>query len=60
MEGDSVQMQEIYRFVKEHTDDSGNIHGSFRATGVRPNFLKELKAYGIDVPASHFDPARPL
>jgi len=60
MEGDSVQMQEIYRFVKEHTDDSGNIHGSFRATGVRPNFLKELKAYGIDVPASHFDTARPL
>ena len=60
MEGDSVQMQEIYRFVKEHTDDSGNIHGSFRATGVRPNFLKELNAYGIDVPASHFDTARPL
>ena len=36
MEGEVIQMQEIYRFVKEHTDEHG-IHGSFRATGVRPD-----------------------
>ena len=60
MEGDSIQMQEIYQFVKERTDDKGNIHGSFRATGVRPNFLQELKAYGIDLPEANFDPVRPL
>ena len=39
---------------------AGNIQGSFRATGLRPNFLKEVKAYGIDLPAGHFDPSRPL
>jgi len=60
MEGEEVQMQDVYRFVKEHTDESGNIHGSFRATGARPNFLRELKAYGIDLPMSHFDASRPL
>ena len=60
MEGDSIQMQEIYKFVKERTDDKGNIHGSFRATGVRPNFLQELKAYGIDLPESNFDAVRAL
>ena len=60
MEDDVVQMQEIYRFVKEHTDEKGNILGSFRATGVRPNFLTDLKAYGIQLPASHFDSSRPL
>jgi pilus assembly protein CpaF len=60
MEGETIQMQEIYRFVKDHTDDAGNIHGSFRATGLRPNFIKELKAYGIELPASHFDATRPL
>jgi pilus assembly protein CpaF len=60
MEGDVIQMQEIYRFVKEHTDEKGNIHGSFRATGIRPDFLTELKAYGIVLPASHFDSSRPL
>ena len=39
MEGDVVQMQEIYRFQKEHTDEQGNVHGSYRATGIRPTFL---------------------
>ena len=60
MEDEEIQTQDIYRFVKEHTDETGNIHGTFRATGVRPNFLKELKAYGIDLPLSHFDSSRPL
>jgi pilus assembly protein CpaF len=60
MEDEVIQMQEIYRFVKESTDDAGNIHGSFIATGVQPNFLKELKAYGISLPDSHFDPSRRL
>src|SRR6195256_3293518 len=60
MEGDAIQMQEIYRFVKESTDEAGNISGTFRATGVEPNFLNELKAYGITVPVSHFDPSRQL
>jgi pilus assembly protein CpaF len=60
MEGEEILTQDIYRFVKEHTDETGNIHGSFRATGIRPNFLRELKAYGVDLPMGHFDPSRPL
>lgn len=60
MEGDVIQMQEIYRFVKESTDEKGNIHGSYRATGIRPTFLADLKAYGVDLSPSHFDPSRPL
>jgi hypothetical protein len=50
----------IYKFVKEHTDEKGNIYGNFKATGIRPAFLAELKACGIELPASHFDPSRPL
>lgn len=60
MEGDVVQMQEIYQFRKEHTDEEGNVHGSYRATGIRPSFLAELKHMGIDLPPSHFDPSRAL
>jgi len=60
MEGEVVQMQEIYRFQKEHTDEQGNIHGSFRATGIRPSFLAELKHMGIDLSPAHFDPSQPL
>ena len=59
MEGEVIQMQEIYRFVKEHTDEHG-IHGSFRATGVRPTFLQDLKAYGIEIPGSNFESSQPL
>jgi pilus assembly protein CpaF len=60
MEGEVIQMQEIYRFVKESIDEKGNIIGSYHATGIRPNFLSELKASGVDFPSAHFDPSRPL
>jgi pilus assembly protein CpaF len=60
MEGEVLQMQEIYRFIKESTDQRGMIRGSFRATGIRPLFLADLKHAGIDLPASYFDPTRAL
>ena len=61
MDGDAIQMNEIFQFAKEFTDSSGRIHGAFRATGIRPEFLADLKAYGIEIPASHFDfEPRPL
>jgi pilus assembly protein CpaF len=60
MDGEAIRVQEIFRFVKERTDAAGNIHGSFQATGIRPNFLDQLRAYGIEIPAGHFDPSRPL
>jgi pilus assembly protein CpaF len=60
MQDETIQTQEIFRFVKESTDAAGNIKGSFRATGARPKFLPELKAFGIELPESHFDPSRPL
>jgi pilus assembly protein CpaF len=60
MEGEVLQMQELYKFVKESTDERGKIRGNFRATGIRPSFLAELKHAGIDLPANYFDPNRPL
>jgi len=60
MEGEVVQMQEIYCFHKERTDDQGNVYGNFRATGIRPSFLGDLKHLGFDLQPNHFDPARPL
>ncbi len=60
MEGEVVQMHDIFRFVKEHTDDQGNVHGTFKATGIRPTFLADLKHMGLDLPQGHFDPNRAL
>jgi pilus assembly protein CpaF len=60
MEGEVLQMQELYKFIKESVDERGKIRGNFRATGIRPSFLAELKHAGIDLPANYFDPNRPL
>jgi pilus assembly protein CpaF len=58
MEGDVIQMQEIFRYVKERSDAKGNIVGHFSATGVRPRFLQGLLPYGIELPATHFEPGQ--
>ena len=60
MESDIVQMQEIYRYVRDSTDEDGTINGHFQATGVRPRFLADLVAKGITIPGSYFDPSKPL
>jgi pilus assembly protein CpaF len=60
MEGDIVQMQEIYKFVRTGTTDDGAVIGHFQATGVRPRFLAELTARGIRIPGTYFDPSQPL
>jgi pilus assembly protein CpaF len=60
MEGDVVQMQEIFKFVRREVDQAGNIIGEFRATGIRPRFLEEISAIGLRVPRETFDPSKPL
>jgi pilus assembly protein CpaF len=60
MEGDVIQMQEIYRFVRLGTEAGGKIAGEFRATGIRPRFVDGLKPLGIEIPPGSFDPSRPL
>src|SRR5438445_3387303 len=39
MEGDIVQMQEIYKYVRTSTAEDGSIEGHFVATGVRPGVI---------------------
>ena len=60
MEGEVVQMQEIFRFVRRRTDTDGTVHGEFRATGIRPRFMGEFQARGIEMPPKAFDQDRVL
>ena len=60
MEGDILQMQEIFKFVRVKTDADGTIHGHFEATGVRPRFLTDLAAKGVTLPGHYFEPGKPL
>ena len=60
MEGDIIQMQEIYKYVRTGTAADGTVQGHFLATGVRPRFLSHLIKRGIKIPGSYFDPSKPL
>ena len=56
MEGDVIQMQEIFRFKRISTDEDGKIHGEYVATGIRPKFMEELHTRGIEAPDGIFNP----
>src|SRR5437764_1806469 len=60
LEGDILQMQDIYKYVRTGTAPDGSVEGHFQATGVRPRFLSELVARGINIPGAYFDPSKPL
>ena len=46
MEGDVIQMQEIFQFVRTGMEADGKILGHFEATGIRPRFLEDLQRHG--------------
>ena len=60
LEGDILQMQDIYKYVRTGTASDGSVEGHYVATGVRPRFLSELTARGINIPGAYFDPSKPL
>jgi pilus assembly protein CpaF len=60
MEGQVVQMQDIFVFQRTHTGADGIVHGEFRATGLRPRCLDEMQRRGIQYDVANFDPSRVL
>ena len=60
MEGNVVQMQDIFVFQRTRTDPDGTVHGEFRATGLRPKCLDEMTRRGIHYDPANFDPQRAL
>ncbi|CCF96980.1 CpaF family protein [Ralstonia solanacearum] len=57
MEGEVVNMQEIFAFRRKGIDRDGRIKGHFCATGVRPKFSERLQAFGIHLPETLYDPS---
>jgi len=60
MEGQVVQMQEIFAFHRLSTESDGTVVGEFRATGLRPKAMDEMLRRGIRYDAGNFDPGKPL
>jgi pilus assembly protein CpaF len=60
MEGQVVQMQEIFAFHRTGTDADGNVQGEFRASGLRPKCLDEMLRRGLNYDTGNFDPQKKL
>lgn len=56
MEGETITMQEIFRYKTTGRTEEGTVIGHFEATGIRPKFLAEAVAYGVTLPAELFRP----
>ena len=54
MEGDTIVMQDIFRFVQEGIDANGKATGHFMSTGVRPKCIEHLESSGVKLPPSIF------
>ena len=50
-EGDTITMQEIFRFERAGVDAEGRVLGHHMATGIRPKFIQRAEEYGIPIPA---------
>ena len=49
MEGDVVQLSEIFRYQRKGFDSDGKIIGEFQATGLVPKFYEILREQGVDI-----------
>ena len=55
MEGDTIMLQELFRFDRDGLDANGRIQGRFVTTGVRPRFAERAKFTGNPADAEAFE-----
>nr|WP_230279282.1 CpaF family protein [Croceicoccus sp. Ery15] len=56
MEGETITMQEIYRYKITGRDENNNVIGKFEATGIRPKFHADALSAGINLQPELFRP----
>lgn len=54
MQGDTVTLQEIFRFKEEGFDANRKIIGQFQPMGLVPTFIEKLEQRGIKIPRDLF------
>ena len=54
MEGDTIVLQDLFRYEQSHIDESGKSVGTFVSTGLQPGFLEKFRLHGVQVPKSSF------
>src|SRR3954470_7929056 len=54
MEGDNIQVHDIFTFEQTGVDSDGNTTGHFTCTGIRPKVFERIHHRGIALPADLF------
>src|SRR5215218_2551514 len=54
MEGDQIQMHDLFTFEQTGVDGDGNTTGHFLCTGIRPKVYERIEHRGIKLPADLF------
>lgn len=56
MEGEIIQMQEIFNYTRTGTGPNHEVIGEFRATGIRPKCLNLIETRNFILPEGLFEP----
>lgn len=59
MEGNTITMQDIFKWEQRGVEPNGRVIGCHVATGIRPKFADKCALKGITFPANTFDKAAP-
>src|SRR5438067_7275478 len=55
MEGDQIQMHDIFSFEQKDVDTNGNAVGKFICSGIRPRCTERIDHRGLKLPAGLFE-----
>jgi pilus assembly protein CpaF len=54
MEGDQIQMHDLFLFEQTGVDEHGHAQGRFVATGIRPRLVQRIEHAGMRLPPEWF------
>ncbi|MBR2774446.1 MAG: CpaF family protein [Selenomonadaceae bacterium] len=58
MEGDTIILQDLFRYVQDYIDEKGKSVGHYESMGLMPNFMDKFQMNGIDLPPAFFQSGR--
>mgnify|MGYP000270007970 CR=1 FL=1 len=58
MEGDTIILQDLFRYVQDRIDEKGKSVGHYESMGLMPNFMDKFQMNGIELPKSFFTSGR--
>ncbi len=54
MDGDTIILQDLFRYVQDYLDENGKSVGHFESTGFQPSFRDKFRINGVELPNDIF------